>query len=250
MLLELSDDETFDQHDEGEFHVVDTIEVVDQVPDSTFQTEVTEIVGRFTQARVIESSSQMRTVSRPWHKYDGGPPADDSSQTHCDVCLKQFKSPSALFTHNCKGFSEKRDLVSYLVKRLASLTSLQAIRVVDSKSAEFAVDFESALPPWKYEAGWARRPARGHTYGARYIRKYKDEISIMVLEGNENKAKQMNPTQILATLKDRHEGEFAFPSVAEVSKSGSTNAPVARKVGGVTRPQYMRTWLTMVAPRT
>ena len=68
---------------------------------------------------------------------------------------------------------------------------------VRDKRADFA-EFASArgfeLPA--RSQGWARRPAKGETYGATYVGPYRDTIAALYARGNANKACTVSPDQV------------------------------------------------------
>jgi hypothetical protein len=86
-----------------------------------------------------------------------------------------------------------------------------AVRDKRADFAEFAAARDFELPA--RSQGWARRPAKGETYGATYVGPYRDTIAALYARGNANKACKVSPDQVREQLVRSHPGKFCLPGV-------------------------------------
>lgn len=63
---------------------------------------------------------------------------------------------------------------------------------------------------------FSRRPARGQTYGATYIDKYRDDIKSMFERGEAVSTDKMSPALMLEKLQDKYKGRYSLPGENEI----------------------------------
>ena len=81
--------------------------------------------------------------------------------------------------------------------------------------------------------GWARRPKHGHTYGAKYIGKFKPAIAEMFNRGVQDKSLKLGPAQMLNRLRQQHaESRFSLPTESEILILISTLTKSSKNNGG------------------
>ena len=64
--------------------------------------------------------------------------------------------------------------------------------------------------------GWARRPAHGEQYGAKYLPEYAAEIKTLFQAGARESSAKMGPAQMHQALKLNHPGLYSVPSESEI----------------------------------
>ena len=107
----------------------------------------------------------------------------------------------------------RHDLVAAGVRRAAAIVVSDDGRVRDKRDdfAEYALAERVQLPPNRQ--GWARRPARGETYGETFIKPFRAEIAELYERGNVDKNSKVLPDQVREQLRRSHPDKFCIPGV-------------------------------------
>jgi hypothetical protein len=82
----------------------------------------------------------------------------------------------------------------------------------DMEEWKLSIGFETKARPM----GWARRPAWGKCYGAKYLPDYVKEIKEMFAAGANNSSAKKGPGQMYEDLKRKHVGKYSLPRESEI----------------------------------
>ena len=203
------------------------------------------ITGRVTGVRVVPSRLLRRTQRRllPRKRETqvdlDDMQCDDDAIEECRVCHRQFSSAAMRERHACSGPRLKRDAVSYCVTKAVEMHRNGQIDVfMGAELTESTISWLSVSRRLShFKAGWARRPAHGEGYGAKYAQRFSDELLEMFRRGVTDKSCKMCRSFIcfwkgrseffdfaaaaamVEELRRRHPDRFDIPSETEVSIS-------------------------------
>jgi hypothetical protein len=107
----------------------------------------------------------------------------------------------------------RQDIVAAAVRMASAL--IVSEHLVRDKRAEFpeyamAQEHAARAAPWKQ--GWARKPRRGHTYGANYVGEFKTDIEQWFGAGNVDKNSKVSPAQVCERIRLEHPNRYCVPS--------------------------------------
>ena len=189
--------------DEDEDHTEDEDQSEEELldaglDDAEMDDDVEDAAGPITGV-VIESDAHIARLQKRWKKsarkerLDDLAVIDDVTSTMCSRCNKFFSSEAFLKRHICQGEPEKRDVISFCCKRALELYQSGALDVVvatrrDSYDASILERIEIVED---FASGWARRPAHGAFYGAKYLPEFKDDIMEMYNAGVKDSSSKM-----------------------------------------------------------
>lgn len=118
---------------------------------------------------------------------------------------------------------KEKTLTSYAKESLLSMRSAGVLGVVEvsdlpKKMIEFIDKYscDDDAPPAQLQEGWARRPAKGHMYGAKYIDFYMDDVKELYERGALNKSDKMGPARMIEELRARYPDRHDIPGENEV----------------------------------
>lgn len=169
----------------------DEAEEEDMLLDSGFDedSEVDQEVGSLT-GIVIESDAHIARLQRRWKKTARIERLEDLAvvdvdYTFCRCCHKFFSSEAFRTRHRCPGTSQKKDAISYCCTKAVALYQSGAldIAVATNRESYDASIIERIEIVEDFESGWARRPAHGAYYGAKYIDNFREDVLEMYEAG-------------------------------------------------------------------
>lgn len=119
---------------------------------------------------------------------------------------------------------QARDICAYGSYCLLQLKQIGSVDIIapgglDDQLVRVASDLDidtSTLVNQPVLQGWARRPAKGKMYGAKYIREFESDIRELYERGAENKSEKLGAGRMLEELTKKYPHRYALPSESEI----------------------------------
>jgi hypothetical protein len=162
----------------------------------------------------VTKANQIRRRARKW--------------TRADVPVPKTRAPMP----NLPG---ERDVASYAKRSLIAMRNAGDLVIIEAgglprEMADMNLCLPSNLASIPLlKQGWARRPAWGNMYGARYIKRYEKEVNQMFQQGVENSSRKLGPARMVEILIQNSPKKYDIPSENEIRAEISKLARSRRK---------------------
>ena len=193
-----------------------------------------------------ESEEEEEEESEDDSDHDGAESEDESDherenkQVKCDVCGRTFRGPFHLQVHHnaprrCKPTSLPSRIGNQAVQTLATLITNEEVTVYTTAHSDITSvapappdntpQLDQLLLEQEFKFGWAERPQRGESKGAKYLTPaMSTQLASMYEAGNVNKGEKKSAGQMQAALKvaatsdGPHPRDIHFvPDVSEIA---------------------------------
>jgi hypothetical protein len=121
-----------------------------------------------------------------------------------------------------QGNENRRDLFAVAVRFARDSIHSHDIHIRDGHGSMEEWNLSASFETKPRPIGWARRPAWGKLYGAKYLPTYLAEIKEMFFSGVQDSSAKKGPSQMYEELKRKHLGKYSIPSESEIRVAIST----------------------------
>lgn len=117
--------------------------------------------------------------------------------------------------------SKGKDIVNSALRQCLQLQSSGLVKFSNNQESRETRELRAFVPPEyqltvQFNKGWAKRPAMGATYGAKWIGPYREDIVKIFNEGARDKSNKKGPAEIIEALTNKYPNVYTIPNDAEV----------------------------------